>query len=247
MIIWQDESLILSSQDFSDTSIILKVFSKNHGVRKGLVRGAKKKNKAYIFESGNLVLASFKARTDDMLGIFNIDLIKPCPAIYLKERLKFSAIISILNLIEFCLLENDVESDLYHYTKLLINKVFTTDNDWLIDYVRWEVFLLKQVGFGLELSKCILTNKTENLKYLSPKSGCAVEKNAGEKWKAKLLLLPDFLINYADNQIVKKKDLLDGLKITSNFLYKFSLSINKILPFTRRDFIDIILNYENIN
>jgi len=245
MIVWEDEALVLSSQNFSESSIILKVFTEYHGVRKGLVKGAKSKKKSYTFEGGNLITASYKARTDEMLGSLNIELLKPFSAIYLKQRIKFSAIISILNLIEFCLLENDVERDLYLYTKSLINKIFISSNTaWLIDYVRWELFLLKKVGFGLELSKCILTNKTDNLKYLSPKSGCAVNKIAGEKWKKKLFILPRFFLHDTNAQ---KKDLIDGLKITSNFLNKFSNSINKILPFTRREFIDNILNEKNIN
>ena len=173
-----------------------------------------------------------------MLGSFSAEMLKPCSAIYLSDPLKFSGIISILNLIEYCLLENEVESELYNYSKKLINKIMSSDN-WLSDYVLWEVFLLKKIGFGLELSKCALTNQTRNLCYISPKSGCAVSDKVSEKWKSRLFVLPKFLIS--ENKATLQ-DIKNGFKITTFFLKKFSISINKILPFTRDDFIDRILS-----
>ena len=107
------------------------------------------------------------------------------------------------------------------------------------DYIRWEVFLLKKVGFGLELSKCILSNKKSNLIYISPKSGCAVNDKAGTPWKNKLFNLPNFLIS---DKKASNLDLNEGFKITSHFLTKFANSIDKTLPFTRTNFIDNILN-----
>ena len=102
----------------------------------------------------------------------------------------------------------------------------------------WEIFLLKKIGFGLELSKCVLTNQTNNLKFVSPKSGCAVSQKVAEKWKKRLFILPEFLLSEKN---AKLQDIINGLKITTNFLKKFSISINKTLPFTREDFIDRIL------
>jgi len=238
MIFWEDEAIILSYQDYSESSIILKVFTQNLGIRKGFIRGAKKKKQNYVFESGNILSVTYKARTEDMLGSFSAEMLKPCSAIYLSDPLKFSGIISILNLIEYCLLENEVESELYNYSKKLINKIMSSDN-WLSDYVLWEVFLLKKIGFGLELSKCALTNQTRNLCYISPKSGCAVSDKVSEKWKSRLFILPKFLIS--ENKATLQ-DIKNGFKITTFFLKKFSISINKILPFTRDDFIDRILS-----
>ena len=238
MILWEDEALVLSTLNYSETSIILKIFTKNNGLRKGLVKGAKSKNKNFIFQSGNLVNVSYKSRTEDMLGMFTVDLISSCSAIYLSDTQKFSGIVSILNLIEFSLLENEVEKELYDHSKALINKIITSEKNWIVDYIKWEIFLLKKIGFGLELSKCVLTNKKSNLKCLSPKSGCAVNEKAAEKWKHKLYIIPNFFLN---DKKANKEDLINGFNITSNFLKKFAKSINKTLPFTRSNFIDIIL------
>ena len=238
MIIWDDEGLILSSINYSETSLILKVFTRNHGVQKGFVRGAKSKKKSNIYEAGNLVSISFKSRTEDMLGIFLVDLMKPSPLLYLNDLKRFSCIISVINLLEFSLLENEPETELYFYSKNLINKIFSYEEGWIEEYIRWEVFLLKKIGFGLELSKCILSNKKTNLSYVSPKSGCAVNKEAGKPWEKKLLELPKFLIS--DNK-ANRSELRKGFKITTYFLTKFANSIDKILPFTRSNFMDNIL------
>ena len=238
MIIWDDEGLILSSINYSETSIILKVFTRNYGVQKGFVRGAKSKKKSNIYEAGNLVSISFKSRTEDMLGIFLVDLMKPSPLLYLNDLKRFSCIISVINLLEFSLLESESETELYFYSKNLINKIFSYEEGWIEEYIRWEVFLLKKIGFGLELSKCILSNKKTNLSYVSPKSGCAVNKEAGKPWEKKLLELPKFLIS--DNK-ANRSELRKGFKITTYFLTKFANSIDKILPFTRSNFMDNIL------
>ena len=238
MIIWDDEGLILSSINYSETSIILKVFTRNYGVQKGFVRGAKSKKKSNIYEAGNLVSISFKSRTEDMLGFFLVDLMKPSPLLYLNDLKRFSCIISVINLLEFSLLDSEPETELYFYSKNLINKIFSYEEGWIEEYIRWEVFLLKKIGFGLELTKCIISNKKTNLSYVSPKSGCAVNKEAGKPWEKKLLELPKFLIS--DNK-ANRSELRKGFKITTYFLTKFANSINKILPFTRSNFVDNIL------
>ncbi len=237
MVIWDDEGLILSSIDYSETSLIIKVFTRNHGIQKGFVRGAKRNKKSNIYEAGNLVSISFKSRTEDMLGIFLVDLMKPLPLLYLNDLGRFSCIISLINLLEFSLLESEPETELYFFSKNLINKIFSYEEGWIEEYIRWEVFLLKKIGFGLELSKCILSNKKTNLSYISPKSGCAVNKDAGKPWEKKLLELPKFLIS--DNK-ANRSELSKGFKITTYFLTKFANSIDKILPFTRSNFMDNI-------
>ena len=173
-----------------------------------------------------------------MLGIFLVDLMKPSSLLYLNDLKRFSCIISVINLLEFSLLENEPETELYFSSKNLINKIFSYQEGWIEEYIRWEVFLLKKIGFGLELSKCILSNKKTNLSYVSPKSGCAVNKEAGKPWEKKLLELPKFLIS--DNK-ANNSDLSKGFKITTYFLTKFANSIDKILPFTRSNFMDNIL------
>lgn len=233
---WEDEGLVLSRNYFSETSIILKVFSRNYGVRKGLVRGGKKTKNSHIFESGNLINLNWRAKNEDALGNFQCELIKTNSALFFNDSLKFSALISSLNLLEFSILENDPEKILYEYTLNLIHRI-NTSYKWLKYYVLWEIILLEKIGFGLNLKQCVLTNSKSDLKFVSPKSGCAVSSTAGDRWKKKLLPLPQFLIKEEDPSII---DIINGLSLAKNFLEKFSNSIGKKIPFTREHFIDNI-------
>ena len=239
---WEDEGLILSRTKYSESSLILKVFSSKYGIRKGLVRGGKKNRSSFIYETGNLVNIIWRGRNEEALGSFRCELIKTNSALFINNSLKFTALISTLNLIEFTLLENDPEDVLYKYTVELIDKIYDNKN-WLKNYVFWELKLLEKIGFGLNLNECVLTSSKKDLKYVSPTSGCAVSSAVDKKWINKLLLLPKFLIENDDATI---QDIINGLKLTQVFLEKFSQSINKKIPFTRNHFIDNIFLYHRI-
>ncbi len=237
MITWKNKALVLSTINYSETSLILKVFTDKKGIQKGLVKGGKNIKKSHIYETGNLITAEWKGRKEESLGSFNCELIEANSGIFIDDSRNFLSIISLLNLIEFCLLENEIEEELFIESYNLIKNILDNQNFWLENYVKWELFLLKKIGFGLELNKCIVSNSKTNLSYVSPKSGCAVSQSSAIGWERKLLPLPSFLIS---NDKANYSDIKDGLNLTSYFLIKFSRSINKNLPFTRKYFIDSI-------
>ena len=238
MVEWRDEAIVLSRTNFSETSIVLKVFTRLYGVRKGFIKGGRSKKQKSNYETGNIVSVVWKSRSEDKLGNFYCELIKSNSGLFFDDSLRFNGIISSLNLIEFCLLENDSEKSLYEKTFILIENILHKGKKWLQNYVIWELNLLKYIGFGLELHRCALTNSTKNLKYVSPKTGRAVSEKAGKKWEKRLLPLPDFLNTDKKLEI---NEILNGLKLSSYFLEKFSNSIERKLPFTRQQFIDNIL------
>tara|TARA_Y100001970_G_C14129129_1_gene800662 strand:- start:8 stop:721 length:714 start_codon:yes stop_codon:yes gene_type:complete len=237
LIVWKNKALVLSKINYSETSLILKIFTEKKGIQTGLVRGGKNIKKSNIFEAGNLVLAECKARTEDSLSILNCELLEANSGIFIEDSSKFLSIIALLNLIEFSLLENEAEEELFLKSYILIKNILSNQNFWLEDYVKWELFLLKKIGFGLELNKCIVSNSSKSLSFVSPKSGCAVSKEAAIGWESKLLPLPSFLIS---SNKANTADIKNGLSLTTFFLLKFSKSINKNLPFTRKYFIDSI-------
>ena len=155
MIVWKDKAIILSKINYSETSLILKVFTRNKGIQTGLVRGGKKINKSNIFESGNLVSLEWKGRTENSLGLFNCELIEANSAIFLSDSIRFMSIIAQLNLIEFSFLENEIEEELFFKSYDLIQFILGNQNGWLAEYVRWELFLLNKIGFGLQLKRCV--------------------------------------------------------------------------------------------
>ena len=237
MIIWKNKALVLSKTNYSETSLILKVFTDKKGIQKGLVKGGKKIFKSNIFETGNLVVAEWKGKKEDSLGLFKCELLEANSGIYLDSTKNFLSIVSMLNLIEFCFLENESEEELFFKSYNLIKEILEDKKNWLKNYVKWELFLLDKIGYGLELTKCVVSNSRQDLSYVSPKSGCAVSKPSAKGWENKLLPLPSFLIS---DKFDGCNDIKNGLKLTSYFLTKFSKSINKKLPFTRKYFIDSI-------
>ena len=144
MIIWKDKAIVLSKINYSENSLILKAFTLNNGIKTGLVKGGKKLNKSNIFEAGNLVALEWKGRNEDVLGLFNCDLLEANSAIYLNDSKKFMSIISMLNLIEFSFLENESENELFLSTYELIKLILNNEENWLEVYVKWELLLLKK-------------------------------------------------------------------------------------------------------
>ena len=105
--------------------------------------------------------------------------------------------------------------------------------DWILKYIFWEIFLLAELGYGLDLEKCVVSGVKENLIYISPKSGKAVSKNEGEKYKKKLFNLPKFLIN--KNVKPTNDSLKQAILLTGFFIDKFLKKNNKKLPFYRKN------------
>ena len=101
MINWKNKGLVLSSTNYSETSLILKVFTDKHGIRKGLVKGGKVLKKSNIFEAGNLLSVEWRGRNTDSLGLFNCELLEANQGIFINDSSKFLSIISLLNLLEF--------------------------------------------------------------------------------------------------------------------------------------------------
>ena len=156
MITWKNKALVLSKINYSETSLILKVFTDKMGVRTGLVKGGKIIKKSNIFETGNLIIAEWKGKKEESLGLFTCELLEANSGIFLEDSRKFLSIISLLNLIEFSLLENEIEEELFIKSYNLIKNILNNQKFWLENYVKWELFLLKKIGFGLELNKCIV-------------------------------------------------------------------------------------------
>ena len=236
---WNDKGILLVSRPYGENFKILQFFTKENGIHNGLIRYSKK-NINFEIQPGNQFNIRWKARLQEHLGTFELDLIKNRTSSFFINKSFLIAFNSVTSLIISSLPERERYLNLYEGTIDLIDSL-SISNDWLLKYVRWELLLLNEVGFGLDLSKCIVTGKSENLKYVSPKSGCAVSELAGENWKNKLLKLPTFLTENKENS-VPKEEIIKGLKLTEFFLRKniFYESFEKKLPKSRDLFIKSI-------
>ncbi len=229
MLEWQDQGIILSVRKHGENGGIASILTAEHGRACGYVYGVASTKKRGLLEIGNLVTVDWSAKSQGQLGSFSLELSKSPIADVMHDAFRLTALQSACSLADRSLAEGEMQVSIYEGTKALIESF--ADDMWAPTYIFWEIGLLRELGFGLDLTKCVSTGEVEDLIYVSPKSGCAVSKAAGEIYKAKLLNLPPFLRGVArfDNE-----DILDGLKLTGHFLLNrvFALA-NKNLPDAR--------------
>lgn len=188
---WSDEAIILSARNYGESALVVQLFSPTQGKHAGLIRGRKHLNQV---QSGNLVQVMWKARLTEHLGNFTLEMTRPYAALVMDNSAKLSALMTACSLIESSFPERAPHVEMYGALKHLLEALAQNEN-WQRAYVDFEHTPLNELGYGLDLSECAATGSTENLIYVSPKSGRAVSSQAGEPYKDKLLNLPTFLTN----------------------------------------------------
>jgi DNA repair protein RecO (recombination protein O) len=210
---WTDEGVVLGVRRHGETHVLAELMTAQHGRHLGLVRGGTSSKLRPVLQPGNSVRAVWRARLDAHLGAFAIEG-KQLRAE--KQMLSSTASYGIQTLAALLRLlpERDPHHDLY---EALLEIADRLDDAGLAAalIVRFELMLLAELGFGLDLSECAGTGETEDLVYVSPKSGRAVSREAGEPWKEQLLALPAFLISEADHTAA---DVVAGFALTGFFL-----------------------------
>ena len=225
-----DQGIILKKKKYRESSLLITFFSLNHGLNSGLVKGVLKKDFG-TYEIGNKVYIKSSFRLDEQLWNCRFELIKNNSVNYFNNQSKLSTLLTICSIIDLSLPKNNPQIKIYNKTINLIENLLS--KDWIKKYIYWELFLLSELGYGLDLEKCVVSGKKENLIYISPKSGKAVSKTEGEKYKNKLLYLPKFLIN--KNVKPTKDSLKQGVLLTGFFIDKFLKKNNKKIPFYRKN------------
>lgn len=212
---WTDEGVILSVRPHGENGAVLEVFTRRHGRHLGLVHGGRSRRLRPVLQTGNHIEATWKARLADNLGHFAVELKRGFAAEVMDDKAALAALTSIATLAHL-LPERDPHPDLFEVTLFVLG--FLDEPDvWPALAVRWELALLDELGFGLDLAKCAATGKTSDLVYVSPKSGRAVSAEAGEPYKARLLALPPFLLSGAGGAVTGEH-LRAGFALTGHFL-----------------------------
>jgi DNA repair protein RecO (recombination protein O) len=212
---WSDEGIILSVRPHGETGAVLELFTRRNGRHLGLVHGGRSRKLRPILQIGTHVEASWKARIADNLGHFALELRKSYAALVLDEPAALAALTSIAALARL-LPERDPHPNLFEVTLFVLGYLDEREV-WPALLVRWELALLEELGFGLDLTSCAATGATTDLSYVSPKSGRAVSSAAGEPYKERLLALPHFLLGRAPDGVTAA-DVAAGLALTEHFL-----------------------------
>ncbi len=209
---WQDDGIILSVKKHGESSAIVNLLTPTQGRHAGLVRGGFGKRLRGILQPGNKVQASWRARLPEHLGNFIIEPVTAYAANALADANRLAALSSACALIEASLPEREPHPAVLEGLEILLGS-FEDDDVWPIIYVKWEIGLLTELGFGLDLTKCAATGTTGDLTHVSPRTGRAVSAAAAQPYKERLLALPGFLL---DSSVPANID--EGLRLTGYFL-----------------------------
>jgi DNA repair protein RecO (recombination protein O) len=214
---WTDSAIILSSKKYGENSALVRVFSREHGVGGGVLRGALSKQMRGVHQPGNIVSATWQARLPEQLGSFKLELLEPVAAFVMNDSQRLSALTSLCILIESALPERHPYLRLYHSVAQFM-RLLKQGESWQAAYVFMELELLAESGFGLDLSCCAATGSKDDLVYVSPKSGRSVSRDAGLIYHDKLLPLPAFIIDPDKKNLAKHAEILDGMQMSGYFL-----------------------------
>jgi len=221
---WSDDAIVLSARKHGEAAAIVQLLTCDHGRYAGLVRGGAGRRQRGLWQPGNRVRAHWRARLADHLGTLGGELTRAGAAPVMDDRLRLGALSAACALVETTLAERDPHRALYHRLDALVESLIGAEDDliWGADYVRFELDLLAELGFGLDLSVCAATGQIESLTWVSPRTGRAVSDQAGEPYRDRLLVLPAFLVDGA--KPASATDILAGLALTGHFLNRFAAS-----------------------
>lgn len=210
-----DDAIVLSARRHGEANAVLSVLTREHGRHMGLVKGGASRRQRPMLEIGNRLKVHWRARLDEQLGNFTAEPVDSVSAVLLHDPLKLSALAAACAVADVVLPEREPHEDVYQATARLTDAITSDDSAWPAEYVRWELELLTSLGFGLDLSRCAVTGDREDLAFVSPKTGRAVSRAAGQGYVDRLLPLPAFLLGDVPSD---RSDHLAGLRLTGWFL-----------------------------
>src|SRR5580698_1445743 len=211
---WTDEGIVLGVRRHGETSVILELMTQARGRHLGLVRGGTGRRLRAVLQPGNSLHATWRARLDDHLGNYAVEGTNLRAAGFLSAA---HAVHGVTHLSALCrlLAEREPHVRIHRVLEDILDKIddpFSAAN--LI--ARFELAFLAELGFGLDLEACAATGTTTDLVYVSPRSGRAVSRTAGEEYRDKLLRLPAFL--RTDDEVPSPVDPADAFALPGFFL-----------------------------
>lgn len=231
---WTDQGILLSSRPHGETSAVISLLTGEHGRHAGLVRGGTGKRGRGALQPGNRLSVVWTARLAEHLGTFTWEMIGAPAAAWLNDPLRLAGLSAACAVADITLAERQPHRATFDGLAELLASL--GDDHWSSLYAHWELGLLGELGYRLDLACCAVTGGTEDLAYVSPRSGRAVGRAAGEPYRDKLLALPSFL---RDRTMGDPAAVLAALGLTGYFLERHVLSPQgKSLPPARSRLVD---------
>jgi DNA repair protein RecO (recombination protein O) len=237
---WSAEGIVLAARPLGEGGVILDALTREHGRHLGLVRGANSRRLAGALEPGNLVKLTWRARLADQLGSFAVEPAQARAAALFHDRMKLTALASLAAIASAALHEREAHPRVFEALDHLLRAAAAAEARIVAAaVVSFELILLEDLGFGLDLSECAATGATDDLAFVSPKSARAVSEGAGAPYRGKLLRLPQFLLDHDHG--ASWADVADGLALTGFFLERqLLLPQQKTLPLARARLVELV-------
>ena len=223
-MIWDDTGFLLSKNRYSENSLIVEIFTKEHGKVSGIIFGGTSKKIKNYLQIGNQLYTSYNSKSVNRVGYFKIEIQKAYSPIFFDNEKKLNCLISAMNLIKLLTAESQSNINVFNlfdrFYSIILNE------DWLKKYIFWELDLLKILGYDLELKTLV------NKKMINDKTLYIVESSTEKK------IVPNFLIEESES-VNDLNTLLHGLKLVGDFIDKTILKPNNInFPVTRNQFVN---------
>jgi len=220
---WSDEAIVLSIRAHGESSSILDALTREHGRHLGLVYGGTSPKRRAVLQPGNTVQLNWRARLEEHLGTYTAEPVRLRAGDMFETRASLIGLNAFVAIAGAVLPEREPHRAAYEGANALLEAISGQDfGQWGQAFARWELALLEELGFGLDLSSCAGTGSTENLIYVSPRSGRAVSEQAGKPYRGKLLALPPFLSDEGDT--ADREEIAAALRLTAHFLYQWVLA-----------------------
>lgn len=236
---FSDLGIILESTDFQERSSLVTILSKDHGLVRAFV---KYKGKPPLPQKGDTVNFHYYSRLPENLGNITMEIALPTSSLFIFDAPKIHALESALYLLSNTLREFDPCQNIFYASERLIKSLIEHDKPALYwkDYALFELELLNNLGFGLNLQECAVTGATDNICFISPKSGNAVTQAIGEPYQDKLFSIPIFWSSTEENHSLDQ--ILKSLRITEHFLkQRVFYFLQKDLPHSRSKIMNHIM------
>lgn len=233
---WRDHGILLSMRRHGESAAIIDVFTEGHGRHAGVVPGGASRKQAPILQPGAQLDLIWRARLEDHIGSYRAEPLRSRAAAALSGRLALAGLNAVTALLSFALPEREVHGALYRRSEQLLD-LLGQDEIWPLAYLNWELALLEELGFGLDLSQCAATGINDELIYISPKSGRAVSRHGAGEWADRMLPLPPCLRGEGP---APDAEIAEGLRTTGYFLeHHLAPALgHKLLPEARARFVE---------
>ena len=225
---WEDDAYVLSARAHGESGAIVDLLTAEHGRYAAHVAGGASRKLKPILQPGSRVIVRYRSRVSEQLGSALLEPVGEGPAALFDDPTALAGLSAAASVAAGALPEREAHPGVFFGLEALI-LALAHPEVWPAVYVRFEAGLLQDLGFGLDLSRCAATGSTDDLVYVSPRTGRAVSRAAGEPYKDKMLKLPPFLLGAQAGLSEGDVDL--GLILTAHFLEQFVFSpLNRPLP-----------------